>query len=148
MITVISALSQTQEATEQALLDAGLKDGSKLTAAQIKTEKTPLFWFMKVTSKDASEKSLYVTYQISDLGAIAHGDGDAMVRRARVQVDVYSRNKDINSTLDAINNSFISIFKNFELRQIVYDTSLQVYNYSFIASANITELEPEEWSDG
>lgn len=141
MITVYSALKQTQEATELALINAGFIDGSTLKASQIKTTTDPLFWFMKVTSKDASEKSLYATYGISDLGPISHGDGEPNVRRARVEINIYSRAKNIDELLEATNNSFIAIFKNFELRQIIYDTSLQVYNYSFISSANVTEVE-------
>ena len=145
MITVYSALKQTQVATELALVNAGFVDGSLKKATEIKAENTiPFFWFMKVTSKDASEKSLYATYEISDLGPISHGDGEPNVRRARVQVNIYSRAKNIDELLEATNNSFIAIFKNFELRQIIYDTSLQVYNYSFFLSANITELEPIE----
>lgn len=144
MITVCSALKQTQEAIELALTNAGFIDGSKLKASQIKTEKKPLFWFMKVTSKDASEKPLYATYEISDLGPISHGDGEPNVRRARVQLNIYSRDKKIDELLEATNNSFIAKFKNYELRQIIYDTSLQVYNYSFLSSANITELVVKE----
>lgn len=144
MITVYSALKQSQDATEQALTIAGFLDGSTLKAAKIKTETTPLFWFMKLTSKDASDKPLYATYDISDLSPISYGDGEPSTRRARIQVDIYTRTKNIDELLEATNNAFISIFKNFELRQINYDTSLLLYNYSFIASANITEKAIEE----
>ena len=144
MITVYSALKQTQEATELALTNAGWIDGLTLDKAEIEITEEPLFWFMKVTTKEASDKQLYATYEISDLSSISHGDGETSVRRSRVELNIYSRSRNIDELLEATNNSFIAIFKNFELRQIVYDTSLQVYNYSFIASANITELVVEE----
>jgi len=144
MVTVVSALEQTIDATEKALINAGFIDGSTLKASEIKVESNPLFWFMKVTSKDASDKPLYATYEVSDLGALAHGDGQPSVRRARIQLNIYSRDKKIFTLLNATNNSFLVTFGNFELRQVVYDTSLLAYNFSFIASANITDLPVEE----
>lgn len=136
-LTVASALDQFQTVLEQAFKDAGFIDGTSLSVAKIKTESKPLFWFMNVTKKDASDKPLYLTYDIVDLDPNAHGDGGVLVRRGRAIVDIYSKKRSISSIIKAVNDACMLKFENFELSKINYDAGIQRYQYSFRVAANI-----------
>lgn len=140
MIKVSSALDQFQTTIEAAFTDAGFVDGTSLSAAKIKTEKKPLFWFMNVTSKDASDKPLYLTYDIVDMDPNEYGDGEALIRRARAIVYIYSKKRRISAEIKAVDDACISKFKNFELNNINYDAGIQRYQYSFRVAANISEI--------
>ena len=137
MITVTDALNQFQDALELTFKDAGLVDGTSLTAAKIKTEKIPMFWFMNVTSTEASNKNIYLTYDVVDLDPEAYGDGTPILRRARAIVNIYSKKRRNTTWITAVNNACISKFKNFELNNITYDAGIQRYQYSFRVAADI-----------
>ena len=139
MIQVSDALDQFQTAIEAAFTEAGFVDGTSLSATKIKTEKKPLFWFMNVTSKDASDKPLYLTYDIVDMDPNTYGDGEALMRRARAIVYIYSKKRKISTQMKAVDNACISKFKNFELNTINYDAGVQRYQYSFRVAANVSE---------
>ena len=137
MIQVSSALDQFQTALEQAFTEAGFVDGTTLTAAKIKTEKKPLFWFMNVASEEASNKPVYLTYDIVNLDPEQFGDGAPLLRRCRSIVNIWSKKRSILAKIIAIDNACISKFKNFELNNINYDAGMQRYQYSFLVAADI-----------
>ena len=137
MITVANALDQFQKALEKAFTDAGFVDGTSLSAAKIKTEKNPMFWFINITNQDASDKTMYLTYDVENLDPEQFGDGSPLLRRARASINIYSKKRSILTKITAINNACISSFKNFELNDITYDSGIQRYHYSFRVAADI-----------
>lgn len=140
MITLASALEQFQTTLEKAFTSAGFVDGTSLSAAKIKSESKPLFWFMNITNQSASDKGIYLTYDIVDLDPIQYGDGTPLVRRARSIINIYSKKRSISSLITAINASCIVEFDNFELNTITYDSSIQRYQYSFRVAADINAV--------
>ena len=137
MITVANALDQFQKALENAFTDAGFVDGTSLSTAKIKTEKKPMFWFMNITNKDASDKTMYLTYDVENLDPEQFGDGSPLLRRARASINIYSKKRSILTKITAINNSCILAFNNFELNNVTYDAGIQRYQYSFRVAADI-----------
>lgn len=140
MVTVYDAFKQIQVAIETTLEAAGFINGIKINKSSIKTEKKPIFWFLKVTNADASKKEQYITYSIEGLDPTTHGDGVVLIRNARIEINIYSRKRKIDDHFKAINDAFLNdkAFSNFEMNKFTHDTGLLLYAYSFIVEASVS----------
>lgn len=130
-MTLYLAYKELQTAIETGLINAGFVNGSTLNNTAIKAEKKPIFWFLQITSSEGSTKQDYITYDIRDFMPIAYGDGKSLKRQAVIDINFYSRKKNIDVHFENLNNQFVD---NFELNKISYDSGNKIYQYSFIVN--------------
>ena len=135
----IEAFIEAKTSVETALVAAGLLKGISLSADQIKNATTPIFWFIKLTSKDASEKEIYVTWSITSNVPFIYGDGAIKGRRVSTNVTVFARKQNVDSWLTAIENALRAVYWTFETQSIDFDTGNQMYVYSFTCEAEVSD---------
>jgi len=140
MVTVYDAFKQCQTAVEEVLEGIGFVNGIKILTSNIKSEKEPIFWFLKVINADASDKQQYITYSIEELSPIVYGDGKIMLRKATIEINFYSRKRKIDLYFKQMNDGFLQSlsFSNFELSKFNYDAGTQLFVYSFIVVADVS----------
>jgi len=137
---LIKALNDITTSVETALVTAGLVDGLSLSTDEIKTATSPLFWFIAVKSKEASDKQSYLVWNFKLVSKI-FGDGKPLMYPFEVIITYYSRNKVIDDTLKNIEDAFIDLFYIFDYGLIDYDTNRMMYLYQFVVKAQVAEVE-------
>ena len=131
MLTLYAAIIELKTSLEAAFILAGFKDGISLSNEEIKAETDPMFWFLQLTNKDASDKKMYLTYGINSMDQTVHGDGVTLGRKAITTVTLYSRSKNVATQFEALNRILLEKYLNFELDSIIYNSTEQMYGYSF-----------------
>lgn len=131
MLNLYEAIVELKSSMEANFVLAGFVDGGSLTVAKVKAEKKPMFWFLQATNVEGSSKSMYIVYGINSVDPATYGDGEVLRRKAITTVSLYSRKKNVNVEFSNLNTIFLENYSNFELDSIVYDTTEQMYIYSF-----------------
>jgi len=137
---LIKALDDITLSVENALVNAGLVDGLSLSIEEIKIAASPLFWFMTVKSKEASDKQSYLVWSFQSVSEM-FGDGKPLAFPFEVNITLYSRNRVIDDTLEKIENAFIDLHYKFDFGMIDYDTNRMMYLYQFVVKAQVSEVE-------
>ncbi|HQB64527.1 MAG TPA: hypothetical protein PK616_01435, partial [Fibrobacteraceae bacterium] len=88
---VTEAIELANELIEAALVQAGLVKGQYKQEQEIAAEQRVMFWEFSVTSKTASEKETYVTYEIYETEPVIYYDGMDPIRKAKAVIGIYSR---------------------------------------------------------
>lgn len=134
MITLAQAINDTKEAISLILLQAGFANGSKGIV-----DDKPMFWFINVTSIEGGEKETYLTYSFSTVpGQNQHGDGQPISRYLRVDLNLWSRKKDVDDLIKKLEDVFVLRGFPFELDNIDYDSGNQLYRYSFYTNCVVS----------
>lgn len=133
------ALKDTINIVRNLLIDAGLVEGLSLTPEQIKTTVEPIFWHITTRSKDASDKPLYVTFNINELAPYNYGDGKVLARKPSVITNIYSRSRNVDELIENLNKTYVDKEWTFELRDMGFDAGLQMYSYTFLSEAVIVD---------
>ena len=135
---LIKALKEITTSVENVLVAAGLKDGLLLSVDEIKAATEPMFWFVYVKSKEASDKQNYLVWNFQLINK-QNGDGSTLAYPFDVSINFYSSNKIVDTYLENIENAFIDSSYIFEFSSVNYDTNRMMYSYSFIVRAMVSE---------
>lgn len=133
----VSALIEAKASIESAFVAAGILNGLTLTPEEIEAATTPIFWFINVLSKDASEKEIYITYNIVNAPVIAYGDGNIQGFRITAQIFFFTRHPNIDTILSEVNEKFEANHWTFEFDSFSRDSGNQLFVYSFFARAEV-----------
>lgn len=95
-MTVMEAFLAAEGSIISVLKKAGLVEGLSLTPTELESSSALLFWETHLTSKKASEKKYYATFNILSCNGTVYGDGSIISRTAIVSLNVFSRNKDVS----------------------------------------------------
>lgn len=129
----VDAILEVREAVSDILINADFIKGTSSGS-----NNTPMFWFINVSGTGASKKQTYLTYNIVDLERTSFGDGKPIIRKATISINLYSRKKNVDDYLTALNNAFLNENWVFELDRIDYDNANQLYVYSFLTSCQVS----------
>ena len=133
MITTVQTLIEVKEAISNILTQAGFADG----AIRFVNDK-PMFWFINVVDKGASEKDTYLTYNIVSISSVSFGEGKPNVKQATIEVALFSRDKNVDNYLTNLNNAFEMHGWMFELNRIDFDTTNKLYIYTFTTRCEVS----------
>lgn len=139
MYKTITAIYDIQKTITNLLIEAGFKDGRGISPNQIKIATEPIFWYINVPSKEASDKETYIVYSITGTSPHDYGDGTILSRRASVQITLMSRNRDIRKVLHKLENKMLEGKWTFELLNTDFDNGLQMTSYTFLCEAVIMD---------
>lgn len=140
MIKCSEALSLTRTAVEEALVDAGLKTGLGLKDTEIKSEKTPLYWYIANTSEEGSKKATYIVYNVPQTTPQSYGDGTVLQRRPVVTIDIYLTSRTNDTLLANIESAFVDKLKNCELVNVLYSTAEKRFVYQYEVLLDVKQL--------
>jgi len=138
MKTVL-AITESKKHVETILKLAGLKEGLSASPQEIKISQDVFFWYMAVTSKEASEKETYVTYTFRSLDPSHYSDNVPVIRKPSILIEVFSRKRNVDSLLESINDAFLSSSWTFELSSMGYDSSNLSFYHSFVVEALLSD---------
>lgn len=139
MYRTINAIYDIQKIIKDLLVAAGFKDGRGISQSEVKNATEPIFWYINVPTKEASDKETYIVYSITGTRPHEYGDGKIMTRKASVQFRVMTRNRDIRKTLHKLENKMISNLWTFELLNSDFDNGLQMTSFTFLSEAVIMD---------
>ena len=97
------------------LTQSGLTDGISLTPTEIKTSQAVLFWYIEVKNEEASRKSTYVTFSISNIQNYSYADGKIFTYKADVDVNIFTNKEDVSLLISDINNASETMKWDFDL---------------------------------
>lgn len=135
------AIDDTIEIVKNMLLQADLLDGLSLNQTQLKNASKPIFWYINTRSKEASDKETYISYTIQSLEPHEHGDGIILSRVATVNVNIFTRRRNVDDLIKELNDVFVDSNWTFELQDIDYDSGLQFYTHTFSCQAVLVNEE-------
>ena len=137
---IATAITRAKASIEDALVASGLLKGTTLTVAEIVSATDPVFWFVFVSSKDASEKEIYLTYNIIGTPAVAFGDGETMGREVQITLSLFTRKHIVDDLILAINTELENRLWDFEFNNVYWDDSNKMFTYSFTSKAQVFDL--------
>jgi hypothetical protein len=141
---VTEAIELANELIEAALVQAGLVKGQYKQEQEIAAEQRVMFWEFSVTSKTASEKETYVTYEIYETEPVIYYDGMDPIRKAKAVIGIYSRSRNTRETQTAINTSFLENGWTFELDSRGYDFSGQLFYHNYVVERMLDNTTDQE----
>lgn len=131
------AIQEAKTVIEDLLILAEFERGVSLTLAEVEKSIMPLFWYITLTGKSASEKETYVTYSFISCSPAAYSDGKNKGRKVTVSIDLFTRKRNVDDLIKALNDVFVDNDWSFELNSIIYDNGNQMYVHSFSVIALI-----------
>jgi len=135
------AIDDTIEIIKNMLLQADLLDGLSLNQTQLKNASKPIFWYINTRSKEASDKETYISYTIQGLEPHEYGDGIILARVATVNVNIFTRRRNVDDLIKKLNDVFVDNNWTFELQNSDYDSGLQFYTHTFSCQAVLVNEE-------
>jgi hypothetical protein len=138
-LKVIEAINAAADELENILVAAGLKNGLELSTTELADENGLIFWPGQVKSKAGSDKEQYLTYTPTAVDRTAYGDGIILSRTVTIRLELFSRNRSLNTDAETIENALTQQRWGFEFLDFEYDTGNQMYIYTFETKAEVAD---------
>ena len=127
-------ITASHEEINEIFASAGLKDGE--TNFSKANPKDTFHWYLQVKSKEGSEASKYIVWELLVNEPIVVSDDKILSRKLTYELHFYSRlpiiNHEVSDVLEKVNQAFVNKGWSFEMEVAPdYDPELKMYDYAF-----------------